>query len=519
MELIMEKLFMLQRKCEAVSQITFDEDMNVPDVKPDIGRMIQKKGTIQIEDIQISEGRAYITGALLVYLLYVSDSEERRIQSLMGTLRIGETLNLEGLENGDKVQLKWDIEDLSVHLINSRKLNIKALVTFTAYVEESRETELPIGVEDEDISQKKQDISIMGAAIHKKDTMRVKEDIALTSNKPDIFELLWNTTEVRGLDVRAENDKLAVKGELFIFALYRGNDENNSLQWLEHSVPFYQELECTGCTMDMIPTAELSMPQSDLKVKQDEDGEERLISVDAVLELEIKIYEEEELSLLLDVYTPLRDCQAVRENQRLESLLVKNFSKCRVSDRVKAENSQGKILQICHSDGNVKIDDTRIVENGILVEGIVQVRILYIIGDDDMPFYSMETMLPFSHTIEAEGISQDCAFHLRTDLEQLSTTMIDSDEIEVKAVINLNALVFRQRLTGIIREIQEQELDREKLRSMPGIVGYQVQPGDTLWDIAKKFYTTIENIKELNSMEGEEVKPYDTLLLMKKVER
>ena len=158
MELIMKKLFMLQRKCEAVSQITFDEDMNVPDVKPDIGRMIQKKGTIQIEDIQISEGRAYITGALLVYLLYVSDSEERRIQSLMGTLRIGETLNLEGLENGDKVQLKWDIEDLSVHLINSRKLNIKALVTFTAYVEESQETELPIGVEDEDISQKKQDI-------------------------------------------------------------------------------------------------------------------------------------------------------------------------------------------------------------------------------------------------------------------------------------------------------------------------------------------------------------------------
>ena len=77
MELIMKKLFMLQRKCEAVSQITFDEDMNVPDVKPDIGRMIQKKGTIQIEDIQISEGRAYITGALLVYLLYGNSADWR----------------------------------------------------------------------------------------------------------------------------------------------------------------------------------------------------------------------------------------------------------------------------------------------------------------------------------------------------------------------------------------------------------------------------------------------------------
>lgn len=500
MELVTKNMYMLQKKCEAVNQITFDEDLNVPDVKPDIGRMIQKKGDIQLEDIQISEGRAYITGALVVSLLYVSDNEERRLQSLMGTLRIGETLNLEGLESGDKVQLKWDIEDLSVQLINSRKLNIKALVTFTAYVEESKELELPVAVEDDEISQK-------------------KEDISLSSNKPDIYELLWNTVEVRGLDIRAENDKIAVKGELFVFALYSGNDDNNSLQWLEHSVPFYQELECVGCTQEMIPNVEISMPQGDLKVKQDEDGEERVIGVDVVLELELKIYEEEELSLLMDVYTPLKECEAVREKQILESLLVKNFSKCKVNDRIKIENSHGKILQICHSDGSVKVDSSRIVENGIEVEGVVQIRILYIIGDDDMPFYSMETMIPFRHIIEAEQITENCVYYMRADLEQLSTTMIDSDEIEAKIVINLNALVMKQRETGIIQNIEERELDREKLRNMPGIVGYQVQPQDTLWDIAKRFYTTIDTILELNEMENETIKPYDTLVLMKKVEK
>lgn len=343
--------------------------------------------------------------------MYVSDSQERKIQSLMGTLRIGETLNLEGLENGDKVQLKWDIEDLSVQLIHSRKLNIKALVTFTAYVEEMLETALPISVEDEEISKKKQEISVMGAAVHKKDTMRVKEDIALSSNKPDIYELLWNTVEIRGLDIRAENDKIGVKGELFVFALYSGNDDNNSLQWLEHSVPFYEEVECPGCSSDMIPNVEIAVPQSDLKVKQDEDGEERIISVDTVLELEMKIYEEEELSLLMDVYTPVRDCQAIREKQKLENLLVKNFSKCKVNDRIKTENSQGKILQICHSDGNVKVDSTRIVENGIETEGVVRVRILYIVSDDEMPFYAMETMIPFTHVIEAKGINEQCVYH------------------------------------------------------------------------------------------------------------
>ena len=70
---------MMHTKCEAVSQITFDEDLNVPDIKPDVGRMIQKKGEIHIDDVQISEGHAFLTGALMVYLLYVSDSVRSKV--------------------------------------------------------------------------------------------------------------------------------------------------------------------------------------------------------------------------------------------------------------------------------------------------------------------------------------------------------------------------------------------------------------------------------------------------------
>ena len=45
-----------------------------------------------------------------------------------------------------------------------------------------------------------------------------------------------------------------------------------------------------------------------------------------------------------------------------------------------------------------------------------------------------------------------------------------------------------------------------------------VQPGDTLWDIAKSFYTTVEDICQLNELEEQEVPPYRPLLLVKRVE-
>ena len=61
-------------------------------------------------------------------------------------------------------------------------------------------------------------------------------------------------------------------------------------------------------------------------------------------------------------------------------------------------------------------------------------------------------------------------------------------------------------------------LDQGKIRSLPGITVYIVQPEDTLWDIAKRFYTTTEEISSMNELENEEISSGMPLLLVKKVE-
>ena len=53
---------------------------------------------------------------------------------------------------------------------------------------------------------------------------------------------------------------------------------------------------------------------------------------------------------------------------------------------------------------------------------------------------------------------------------------------------------------------------------MPGITVYMVKQGDTLWDIAKKFYTTMEEIISMNDLEDDQVSSGQPLILVKKVE-
>lgn len=517
MELRKENVHVLKVKSNAATQITFDEDYNVPDTKPDIGRMIQSKGEVQIDEVNLSENRAFIKGTLQADLLYVGE-EEGNVYSLSAQLPIMETLNLEGIESGDKMCLKWEIEDLSIHVINSRKLNIKSILTFLASVDELTTISLPMEASDKEVSVKTKKIPVLGLCVHRKDTMRVREEIALASNKPNISQVLWNTMEVRGLDIRLGENKVQVKGELFVFVLYAGDEEGNPLQWMEYAMPFRGDVECSGCTEELLPNIEVTVLKKSLEVKPDADGEERLLQADAVLELNMKLYQEKEYEILLDVYTPLRDCVPKGHREVLESLLIRNFSKCRINDRVEMKETQGKILQICHSHGRIKVDKTRIVEKGILAEGVVHVKVLYIVGNDEMPFYSMEAMVPFSHVVEAEGITEDCVYYLRTDLEQLSTTMVDSKEIEVKAVLSLNALVLRRQEEQILEEIQELPLDMEKIQGMSGITVYMVQPRDTLWDIAKRFYTTVEQIRQMNDLGEGDPAPNQPLLLVKNVE-
>ena len=256
-----------------------------------------------------------------------------------------------------------------------------------------------------------------------------------------------------------------------------------------------------------------------MEVKPDSDGEERLLIADMVLEVDMKLYREEEHEVILDVYTPLRQCIPKGKTEALESLLIRNFSKCRLSDRIEMKETRGKILQICHSQGQVKVDKTRIVEGGVQVDGIVQLKILYIVGNDDMPFYSMETMIPFTQTVEAGGITEQSVYYLHADLEQLATSMVDSDEIEIRATVSLNLLVMSCQETMVIDKVEEQPLDEEKVRAMPGITVYVVKPEDSLWDIAKKFYTTVEEISTVNELKDGEISVGQPLLLIKKVEQ
>jgi hypothetical protein len=506
-------------KCKSTLQLTLDDDFNVPDVKPDINQIITEQGEVKINDIKAMNGKLLVKGALGFNVLYLSEGDQRPVHNITGEIPFDEVINMDITCADDDPNVKWDLEDLTTGLINSRKLSVKSIVRLDVGVEELYDEETAVMVEGpEDVQYISKKIEVTDIAINKKDTYRIKDEITLPANKGNISSLLYQDVGLSNVEVRLLDDKFTMKGELPVFILYTSEDEENPIEYYETEIGFSGSVDCNGCTEDMIDDITVGIVNKSLEVKPDADGEERILDLEVILELGIKVYEVEEPEVLCDVYCTSKEVTPIIRDASYENLVIKNNSKYRIADRIMVPENQPKILQICHAKGLIKIDDIIPQDTELQVEGVIEINILYITEDDGRPMNSIRGIIPFTQVIELKGMKPGSNFEIKPFIDQLSVMMLDSEEIEVKATINLNTIVFDMITEPIITDIEVADLDMDKLQSMPGIIGYVVKKNDTMWKIAKKYYTTVDNIMAINELEDDRIKEGDKLIIMKKVD-
>ncbi len=574
LELVKKNIHMNRFKSNAGTQVTLDDDFIVPDTMDDMARVILSSGDIQIESVKNQGERVVVKGKLNFQVLY--RKAEGGLQTLAGHIPFEEPVNVSGLEEKDYLGVSWDLEDLTAGMINSRKISVKAIVTLVVRVETLYDAEAAVDVVETtaggregtswgpsgesgswniggyeepggsswdgsarswesgglpgggssqmpaadsapgemEILRRKSDVAVI--AVRRKDTYRIKEDISLSGSKPSIEQILWSEIRLRGTSAKPLDGRIHIEGEVVIFAIYTGEGENSPIQWLEESLPFSGEVELPEAMEGMVPSISLRLVHKELEAKPDYDGEMRDLELDAVLELDMKLYEEQQIELLGDFYSNNRELELESGEVCFDRLLSKNMGKCRIGEKLEL-NSGDRVLQICHNDGTIKIDDVEIKEDSLHIDGVLEVSLLYLTSDDGEPIKAETQAVPFHYEAETPGITENSIYQMNTGLEQMTAVMAGGDTVEVKAVLNLDILVLQPVKEPVILGVKEEPLDLEKLQELPGITGYIVQPGDCLWDIAKRFHTTRKHVMEANNLTGEQVKPGDRLILVKEI--
>lgn len=512
--------------CHSDTQITLENDMNVPDSKPDIDKIIKVEGNISSNVVASLDGKVNIKGTLDYFILYTSNDDIVPIHNLAGSINFDEMIALEDVTEGDEINCHFEIDDCQANLINSRKLSINAIIgihcckpqsDYYEAVSSLMADENMESINSDGLYSKMKNITYTHLVIQKNDIHRIFEELTLPKAKPSIDSVLYFNIRPLNVQTKVVEDGVRLMGDLNVFVLYTPENEERSLEYFETEVSFDEIINCNDCNEDMIPDIDVSVGTRELNPKPDEDGENRLVSFELTLKLQMKFYENKEAQILDDAYSTAMELEPVRKKMSLNKLIMKNQSSLRLSEQFPIE-SPDKILQICNATGKITIDEQQIVDGGIHLDGVLLLDILYMTENDASPLSIERAVVPFSHTIEIDNLSQECYYELQFDINNINVIMIDSSEIEVKVNITLCAIAFQNFDESFISDIATAPLDFEQLHKLPGIVGYYASSDTPVWDIAKKYRTTVDSIKELNEINSDIVHKGDKLLLLKMVE-
>mgnify|MGYP007098959679 CR=1 FL=1 len=139
---------------------------------------------------------------------------------------------------------------------------------------------------------------------------------------PNIFALLWKSCQIREMAFRVLDGKLQATGELSLFFFYEEESETKKTVWYETTVPVSVAIECQRPRGDA-GADRLQIGHLEIEAKADEDGEERVILLDLVLDLDIRIYEETNLSMIEDLYGVTKQADVVRGKGKYRSFWSK----------------------------------------------------------------------------------------------------------------------------------------------------------------------------------------------------
>lgn len=516
MNCITHNLHMDVLRCKIESQFTLEQDCNVTDSKPDITHILLSDGFIKVEEQHPGNGEITIRGKLHYRILYSSDDSFGTLNSLQGKIPFEECIQVSELTVSDNPQVTVELEHLQIHSINSRKLNIRAILLVNGLMEDIEDTPLCHDIEDcgEEAQLHHCRHNLLNLCVMKKDICRVREELKLSSGLPEMAELLWEQTQVCNLEFHPTDGKLLVKGELSVLLLYLARNEHGSIECFESLTPFQCTLECTGCMEGLIPHITYTISQKDYDILPDVDGLERIVGIDLALELCMKLYEDVPLSVVDDLYGIHCEITPSYTIHRIKKLLAVTSAKMRL-DKDFSFGHTDTVLQVKCSNVRLCPERCQPTEDGIEIEGFLALEVLTVTEDDRFPYRTQKAEIPFDYVVNVPALNSKALFEMSANLETCQITPSSGDTLTLRCTATFDVFAYSREDIDSIHQISCTPYRKETLENMAGLTVYYIREGDTLWSIGKDCLTPLQTIRDHNALTSDILTPGQKLLVLR----
>lgn len=474
--------------CEKKEVINVQGDMIVPDSKPDILNTINTSGNVCIYKKEIMEGKIRIDGNILTYIMYLADGSTDNIRGLNTNLDFSETINIPELQTGMDADLNTSIKLIECKVLNGRKIGIRVSLEISMKIYSKESFEIITNINDDNIQVLNQNMKINALLGGGSTKAFVKENISIP-NTDNLAEILKAQMSLVDKDIKISYNKVLAKAEVEVKMAYL--TEEGKICTTQSRLPLVGFIDMPNIKEENI--CETTYMIKNVIVKPNS-IEEHSVYIEMEVEISCMVYEEKEIKIIQDMYCPGEKMEF--DKTMVNTITNKQCRKntCNIREKVNIpELEGGNIIDV---EINPMINKENRLNGKILYEGEAELNFIFT-DHSSVGINTKKVSIPFEQTVDGVDNTENCKVDTTIDVnsqEFVNQGGVVSSNID----LNFETDMYRNSAIPVINNITMQE--EENLEDY-SVVIYVVRSGDTLWKIAKRFGSTVDDIVRVNGME------------------
>lgn len=471
--------------------ILVEGDMIVPDSKPDILNTICTSGLVCIYKKEILDDKIRIDGNINTYIMYMADDEQDRVRGLTTNLDFAESIEVTGCKEGMNCKLNTNLKSIEAKVINGRKIGIKAAIEVEIKIYSDEEIEIVNDIQNaEEIQMLKENMKVNSLVGMGETKIYAKDTIGI-DNVDNLAEILKANVSICDKDIKISYNKILTKSEAEIKIMYL--TEDNRINTTTVKIPVVGFIDIQNVTEENICDVDYEIRNIVLKPNS---VEEHSIYVEIEIGVMATVYEEKEINLIQDLYSPSENLEF--NKKRITTITGKKAIRetKQIREKVMLEGIENK--NIIDVDVTPVIEKEERLNNKIVYEGKMELR--FILSNTDLQVDTRTANIPFDYTVENIESGNNINSNMSIEVMNKDFIVQDGGSINSNIDMAMNTDMYRSADMNIIDEIQT---NGEREAEDYSILLYIVKKDDTLWKIAKRFGSTVEDIVRTNGIEDE----------------
>lgn len=494
MELKKQTFLYFQAVLDATSAPEVSADMIVPDLFPDMARIVDSAGQACVKEALLRDDRLDLTGLARVGVLYQPEGEEG-----LRKLDIGIPFNhvFDGhFPSHSQVFSDVRLLEIETRAVNPRKVSVLCRLSIRAVVYAPEEMSAPSDVTEPCEVRRQSCTAYMPVAVNGKG-FTVNEEVEIPASRPSVDEIIIARPRMEVTDVKTVGSKVVFKGAVMLNVTYLNSGEPVSA---EHEFSISQIMEMDGLEDNAAVDLDLRVTGIEMDVANGLGGESRRIAVALHLEAQAVAYMERQIETVIDLYSTTENLRPLIEPLSLTELVERGVRRQQVREALEVDDDIHTIVDTRVTLGTV----TRLESGEIGCEAFV--GLLYV--TDGGEFRSLTHKLAVPAGMETEG----AMIEGRQTGEV--TAAPSSGGIELRFSVDFAYIATKTTRVLTVGGVQQEDMLERPQR--PSVVLRRCHSGEALWDVAKRYSTTIGELCLANGLEDCETVPDGRLLLIPK---